>query len=148
MKKLTGLIVLACVSFFVSAQSADFLTEMLDTETVTFGHASYLCLVHAEPENDGLTYSAANARAVLMGIVSADVSYDEKIPLGKLCAMMAKIFDVKGGALYRASKGAPRYAFRQFQVDGIVSRDADSSQKVSGEEFLNMYTRCIRIYGE
>lgn len=148
MKKLIILTVLVCVSFFVSAQSADFLTEMLETDAVTFGHASYLCMVHTEPENDGLTYAAANARAVLMGIASADVSYDEKIPLGKLCAMLAKVFGVKGGALYRASKGMPRYAFRQFQVDGIVSRDADSSQKVSGEEFLNMYTRCIRVYGE
>lgn len=145
---------LLCGAVCLSAQSADFLSEMLDTETVNIGQASYLCVVHAEPESDSLSYPDAMVHAMNMNLLPSSAvsagkwNWDKKITLGRLCSMMAKTFGVKGGALFRASKGSPRYAFRQFQVDGVVSMTSDESASVSGEEMLNMYTRCVRIYGE
>lgn len=151
------LAVLAVFAAFSYAQVSDFLTEMIETEEVTFGQASYLCMVHKNPENEKFTYSEAMGHAIIEGVFpdsivskfsAIDPNIHTKIPLSNLCSMLAKVFEVRGGALFMLTKGTPRYAFRQFQVDGIVPLAADESLYVSGEEALNMYTRCIRIYGE
>lgn len=154
MKKLIVILAATLLSFSLQAEVSDFLSEMIDTETVTLGHASYLCVVHVEPERDSVSYSdavaiALNNELVPLSWLSINKSNsDRKISLARLCAMMAKTFGVKGGTMYRATKGSPHYAFKQFQVDGIVPMSADSSLSVSGNEMLNMYTRCLRVYGE
>ena len=50
--------------------------------------------------------------------------------------------------MYRITKGSPRYAFRQFQADGIMGADMDPSAFVSGEKALSIYTSCISKYSD
>lgn len=151
MKKLIVILVAALLSFSLHAQSTDFLSDMLDTERVTFGQASYLCVMHLLPNSEDMTYEVSYEKAGRYNVlprVKANTTSDNTITLATACFMFAKIFNIKGGALFKLTDGSPRYAFRQLQVDGIVPISADSGLSVSGEEFLNLYTRCLRKYGE
>ena len=48
--------------------------------------------------------------------------------------------------MFRLTKGSPRYAFKQFQADGILSRKQDPSDFVSGAKALSIYTSCVNKY--
>lgn len=151
MKKLIIILAAAMMSFSLHSQTTEFLSKMLETERVTFGQASYLCVVHLMPSSEAMTYQMSYEKAKRFGLLprgKLGMSSEKNITLASACFMLAKIFDIKGGALFQVTEGTPRYAFRQFQVDGIVPMSADSGLSVSGEEFLNLYTRCLRIYGE
>lgn len=151
MKKIIAIMATVFLSFSLQAQSKDFLSDMLDTERVTFGQASYLCVMHLLPNSEAMTYEVSYEKAEKFNVLpraKASTSFDKPITLATACFMLARIFNVKGGAMFQLTDGYPRYAFRQFQVDGIVPLSADSGLSVSGEEFLNLYTRCLRKYGE
>jgi len=86
---------------------------------------------------DDQFYLTQNFRADVNGAVT----------LQELSWLMAKLWDIKGGLMYRATKRSARYAFRQFKVDGILPATADPWKKASGSDVLNMYTACLRKYG-
>jgi hypothetical protein len=48
--------------------------------------------------------------------------------------------------MFRLTKGSPRYAFKQFQSDGILSRKQDPADFVSGAKVLSIYTSCVKKY--
>jgi len=50
--------------------------------------------------------------------------------------------------MYRLTKGSPRYAFKQFQADGILSSRQSPSDFVSGAKALSIYTSCVNKYSE
>ena len=49
--------------------------------------------------------------------------------------------------MYRITKGSPRYAFRQFQSDGIIDSTLEPNNLISGEKLLQIYTSCSSKYG-
>jgi hypothetical protein len=134
-------------SFSLSAQTADFVTEMLNTQYADYAQVSYLSAVCQGLVDEKTSYGEAFSVLKEHGQVPARADADSGVSLADLSFIMAELWPVRGGLMFRLSGGSPRYAFRQLKVDGIIPPDADPSEKVSGTDVLNMYTACENRYG-
>ena len=68
------------------------------------------------------------------------------IPLVDIAYIYSKLWPVKGGLMYRLTRGSPRYAFRQFQADGVLSAKSEPSDIVTGAKALSIFTATINKY--
>jgi len=138
------------VTFFFSlsvyAQSADFVTEILNTKAANYGQVCYLSAVYQGLVDEKATYP--EAVKALYDNNQLPYVVDPVIPvnLGNLSFILSKLWPIKGGLMFRITRGSPRYAFRQLKADRLIDADADPAKKVSGIEVLNLYTECQRKY--
>jgi hypothetical protein len=147
MKKLVIIAVAFLLSLSAYAQTADFVTEMLDTKTAAYGQVCYLSAVYQGFVDDAASYDDAVRALYINGQIPAIEDKTKAVDYEELARLMVRMWPVKGGLMFRLTKGSARYAFRQLKVDGIIPQDADPSKKVSGTEVLNMYTGCQKKYG-
>ena len=147
MKKMCILAAVFALCVTAYAQRADFVTELLAADKATYGEVCYLSAVHQGFVDENASYEAALRSLVQRGQVVPSIDVNGAVTLQELSRLMAKMWDIKGGLMYRATKRSARYAFRQFKVDGVLSATADPSEKASGSDVLNIYTACLRKYG-
>ena len=147
MKKMFIFMTVFCLAFFVSAQRASFITEMLEAEKATYGEVSYLSAVYQGFVNESASYDEALETLQREGQVRTTVNKDAPLSFRELSAIMAKLWNIKGGLMFRITKGSGWYSFRQFKIDGVISNDTNPSKKVSGIDVLNLYTACQQKYG-
>ena len=148
MKRIISIIFALFLAISAYAQSADVITDILETEEVTFGQVSYLTAVQMKVVDDSASYEDAVTALYEHGYIPVLEDYDVPVPAVDLAYLYSKLWEIKGGLMYRITKGAPRYAFRQFQSDGIIGTDMDPSNYVSGEKALSIYTSCINKYSD
>ena len=146
MKKTLLILIFLFAGISVYAQSADVITELLETKQATFGQVSYLAAVQMNLIDENDSYENAVQALVNEEIIPELEDSETPIPLIDIAYIYSKLWDIKGGLMYRLTKGSPRYAFRQFQTDGVISSDADPSWKISGAKALSIYTACINKY--
>ena len=148
MKKIVSLIFALFLVLSVYAQSADVITDILETEEITFGQVCYLTAVQMHVIDDSASYEESVTALYEKGYIPMLEEYTAPVPAVDLAYLYSRLWNIKGGLMYRLSKGAPRYAFRQFQADGILSMDMDPATFVSGEKALSIYTSCINKYSD
>ena len=134
-----------CVTAY--AQRADFVTRLIAADKATYGEVCYLSAVYQGFVGENASYEDALHALVQKGQANSRADVNGAVTLQELSWLMAKLWDIKGGLMYRATKQSARYTFRQFKVDGILPATADPSEKASGSDVLNMYTACLRTYG-
>ncbi|MGI5117652.1 hypothetical protein [Treponema sp. SP13] len=134
-----------CVTAY--AQRADFVTRLIAADKATYGEVCYLSAVYQGFVGENASYEDALHALVQKGQANSRADVNGAVTLQELSWLMAKLWDIKGGLMYRATKRSARYTFRQFKVDGILPATADPSKKASGSDVLNMYTACLRTYG-
>ena len=140
------LIVILLAGGLAFTQSADVITDLLESDKVSFGQVSYLAAVQMNLLDENESYENAVKVLVDNDIIPDGEEADTPIPLVDIAYIYSKLWDVKGGLMYRLTKGSPRYAFRQFQSDGIISSDADPAWLVSGAKALSIFTSCVNKY--
>lgn len=140
------LIVILLAGGVAFTQSADVITDLLESDKVSFGQVSYLAAVQMNLLDENDSYENAVKALVDNDIIPDGEEADMPIPLVDIAYIYSKLWDVKGGLMYRLTKGSPRYAFRQFQSDGIISSDADPAWLVSGAKALSIFTSCVNKY--
>ena len=140
------LIVILLAGGLAFTQSADVITDLLESDKVSFGQVSYLAAVQMNLLDENDSYENAVKALVDNDIIPDGEEADTPIPLVDIAYIYSKLWDVKGGLMYRLTKGSPRYAFRQFQSDGIISSDADPAWLVSGAKALSIFTSCVNKY--
>ena len=150
MKKYIAILFTMFLTFAIYAQSADVTTQILETDEVTFGQVCYLSAVQ-----QGLVYDEASFTDAINVLVENDqipesAVFEENnvIPLGNIAFILSEMFDIKGGIMYRLTKGSPRYAFKQLKSDGIIPSNASPTDTVSGIALFNMFTSCLNAYTE
>jgi len=148
MKKIIVLFLAVIFSSVVFAQSADVITELLETEKATYGEVCYLSAVQQKFLDDSASYEEAISVLRSEGQLAESVDADTPIKAIEAASLFASMWNIEGGLMYRMTKGAPRYAFKQFQSDGIISSVKDPSSYVSGTEILKMYTACVKKYSD
>ena len=131
-----------------SAQSADVITEILETEEVTFGQISYIVAVQMDLVGEKDSLEIAIEKLYEKGIIPAQEDPDAAIPAVDVAFIYSKLWKIKGGLMYRITKGSPRYAFKQFKSDGVINQDLDPGASLSGAEALSMYTACVNTYSD
>lgn len=144
MKKFISLFFVLLFSGLVFAQSADVITEILDTDKVTYGQVAYLSAVNQELIGEDASYQEAVAALIGEGQLKPNVQADVLINMEKLASLYMKMWPgkAKGGFMYRITK-APRYAFKQLKEDGLISQFSDPWDYVTGREALNILTACM-----
>lgn len=147
MKKMIIVSVVFLSVLAAHAQTADFVTEMLSAHGADYGQVSYLSAVYQDFVDETASYDEAFTALKNAGQLPYGVNKADTVNMAGLSYMMAELWPVKGGLMFRVTKGSPRYAFRQFKADGIIPVDADPSEKVSGTDVLTMYTACQNTYG-
>ena len=140
--------VLFCLLLGVSlyAQSADVITELLESNQATFGQVCYLAAVQQNLVDESSSYDNAVQVMFENGLIPNSEDALAPIPLVDIAYIYSRLWPIEGGLMYRLTKGSPRYAFRQLQSDGIISRKADPSDFVTGAKALSLYTSCVKKY--
>ena len=132
----------------IFAQSADVITEILNSEQATIGQAAYICAVEQNLVKDSSTYDDATAALISAGFLNEDASSTDLLTYGKTAYLFAKEWSVKGGVMYSLTNGAQRYAFKQLVADGVFSTESDPATVLSGSDFLSLYSVCLERYGD
>lgn len=148
MKKLLPLLILLFCTIGLHAQSSDVVTEIINSDKVTFGQVCYLSAVQQGFIEEDASYSDAINALYENGQIPKALYEDTVVPMVNLAFIYAQIWDIKGGLFYRLFRGAPRYAFKQMKADGIFDSSIDPDSIPSGRDALNLYTSCMLYYGK
>lgn len=147
MKKFLSILFTMFIVFSVHAQSADVITEILNTEQVTFGQVCYISAVEQGLIDEKDDYDKAIEILAANELIPEVMESFIPIPAGNVAFIMSEIWDIKGGLMYRITKGSPRYSFKQFKSDGVISPLVEPGDFMSGPELLEIYNVCSRVYG-
>ena len=148
MKKIITLVFALFLCLSVYAQSSDVISEILEAEEVSFGQVCYLSAVQMKFIDENASYENAIDALLENKIIPEKVDSDSIIPAINTVYILSRLWPVKGGLMFRLTKGAPRYAFKQFQSDGIIDSDLDPAGSLSGAQVLSIYTACLTQYGD
>lgn len=132
----------------VYSQTADFVTEILETPEARYGQVCYLTAVYLNlvPE----TASEADAANALFAknIVNNNVKIESPVNYAQAAGILSKIWKIKGSLMFTVTKGSPRYAFKQLRNDKVIPSKKDPSDIPSGTDLLNMFTAGNIAYGD
>ncbi len=146
MKKIVTLFITLFVTLSVYAQSADVITDILESEKATFGQICYLAAVQKNLISETDSYDAAVQSLFENKIIPDLEDSNAAIPLVDIAYIYSRLWPVSGGLMYRITGGSPRYAFKQFQADGILTSKQEPSDFVSGAKALSIFTSCVNQY--
>lgn len=148
MKKILSILFVLFIAGSVYAQSNEVITEVLKAEEVSFGQVCYLSAVY-----QGLVQEDASYEDSIKALYNAKqipaISYEtDSVAMVNLAFIYAQMWNIKGGIMYRATNGSPRYAFKQMKADGVIAEYIAPSHIVSGYEALSIFTACNFKYGK
>ena len=146
MKRILSVLFCLFVGMSVYAQSADVITGLLESDEATFGQVCYLAAVQENLINENDSFETAVQALYDNGIIPAVEDPEAPIPLVDIAYIYSRLWEINGGLMYRLTKGSPRYAFKQFQADGILSSKQEPSDIISGAKALSIYTSCVNKY--
>lgn len=148
MKKPLTVLIAMFFCFATYAQSADVITDILESDTATFGQICYLAAVQQNIVKETSSYEDAVQAMYENSLIPSVEDADAPIPAVDIAYIYSKLWPISGGLMYRLTKGSPRYAFKQFQADGIISTEMEPSKFVTGAKALSIYTSCINKYSD
>lgn len=147
MKKLSLSILFAIFTLIaVNAQSADAVTNILATDTVTWGQAAYFTVTARSDISNSISQEEALRMIISEGWAPENADVSKPINLEQISFMLAATWNITG-SLWLKLEPAPRFSFRQLKADGIINASYDPHRKCSGHEFLGLISRCIDTYG-
>ena len=101
MKKIVSVLFSLVLGFSLYAQSADVITELLESEEATFGQVSYLVAVQKELISESDSYDAAVQALYENGIIPNLEDAQAPIPLVDIAYMYSRLWNVEGGLIYK-----------------------------------------------
>lgn len=129
----------------VFSQTADSVTNVIETEEITYGQAAYYSTVVLGICKDTVPYNESLGILKEKGAIKIGINEYEKIPMKDLCKILYFTWDIKGSLMLSATK-SPRYILKQLKSDGIVPDNMYSDYVPTGHEFLNIITGCLDQY--
>lgn len=140
MKKLIFLCICVGFSFSAFSQSADVITELLQTKELTNEQTAYILATWQDDANSEKTYTQAFTLLQEEKFFSSSKEASSPITLAELSIVCMRIFDMKGGLLYTLFP-SERYAFRELKFLNILPQTANPSFNVSGKEAFNILSK-------
>ena len=130
-----------------TAQSADKVTQVLESEKVTYGQASYFIATAAEKIQETETEEDAVKVMKAIQFADQDIKASDYVTIEQLSWMLACTWKIEGGLMMKIFPG-PRYACRQLKADGILNDFDDPDSIPDGHRFFNILTDCMNVYAE
>lgn len=141
-----GLLVglLCLLGVYSWAQSADRITDILNSETITYGQASYLAASFLDLVSDSASGSESMDALVENGLIKAKHlgNEDDPIPLANFCNICCSAWYVVDSIGYSLFKN-PYYAWKEMKAFKYIPTNYTGEKHISGYEALNIVTRCI-----
>ena len=146
MKKSFPALALLMAAAAVSAQSAQKISQIVESPELSYGQAAYIALSYSDAEtmdesaDDTQAFEAAFQRKWIKNgaVVQAAIRLDE------LCALYVSAAGIKGGVLCGLIKNSPRYSFRELKALGLLDQYADPAMKIDGQNALNLFNACVQ----
>ncbi|MCR5290840.1 MAG: hypothetical protein K6E51_12680 [Treponema sp.] len=130
------------------AQSAEFMSQLLESKRVTYGQACYFTALYKGSIPESVSQQEAFDFINKTGYVYKDsVTADDFVTMADLSYLIVKAFNVKGGIMYSLFP-SPRYALRLLESDGLVAQFTDPQGKIKGDDFIALFIRCLEYYDE
>jgi len=148
MKKIFIIISFLFSALTVYAQSAEVVTDILDSEKVTIGQVCYLSAVSQGLADENASFEDAVLALAGQGQLSEIADASKPATAAQVSAVYAKMFGIKGGLFYMITGGSPRYAFKHFKSQGLIPQNTDPSKILSGRDALSLFTKINMRYGE
>lgn len=144
MKKVFLLLSALLLSTAAFAQSAEKITDILDTDTATFGQISYIAATYCGYITDDQSYEDAFNALAERGQVSASVKASDPASLKNVSYIFALATNLKGGVWY-SIKPSGRYAMKELKALGLIPETTDPSRKISGRNALDLFSNCVAL---
>lgn len=148
MKRIFTILLVLFVGGVVFAQSADVVTDILQSDEATYGQVCYLSAIHQGLIPEDASYEAAVDALLARGQIPENVGAYDSVFMANLAFIYVQIWpNIKGGLMFSLTNGSPRYAFKKLKSDGVISETTDPNEIVSGAQALNILTACMMEYG-
>lgn len=145
MKKSLLSLVFVLFSAGIFAQSAEKVTEIINSEQATYGQAAYLTCMALDLVKQNATEKNALEVLKVSGVIEEGVEISDTLTMKNLAWICANAWDVKGSLMFKIARN-PRYAFKQMRSDDVIPYGTDPSKIPSGHDLLNVVTDCIANY--
>ena len=138
-------LLIAAAAFGQAAEKVD---KILETEKATFGQAAYLIQTALNDGSDGLDFETAFDRfkSEHENLIRDSVTSEDVIPIKTYAFLLMKVFDIKGGMMYRIYP-CPRYAYRDLQYLGVIQDKKNPDAVMSGASLLQILGRIDTVQG-
>lgn len=135
--------ILFCLAAF--SQSADKVSQLIQSQKATYGQVSYLSAVSLGLAQNDSTETEAIDLLRRAGILSNDIPAQKEINYENTAWILVNTFKANG-SLWLKMFPSPRYAFKLLKAQGIISSAADPHQIPTGRDILNMFTDGMSFY--
>ncbi len=140
---------LSILSMCSWAQSADRITEILNSETVTYGQISYLAASYLGLVSDDAGNEEAIDALISNNIVKAKHmgEAESAVPLANFCNICCGAWYIVDSINYSIFK-TPYYAWKEMKALKYIPSNYTRGKTISGSDALNIITRCIEHHEE
>jgi len=147
MRKFVILLFIMLISVGVYAQSADVITQILETEKVSYGQVCYLSAVRQNLISEDDSFDDALAALEEKNQLNTIISSEYEANVQDIANIFMQIWpEVKGGLLYRLTHSS-RYAFKHLKALRIIPDSYYPDSSINGLQLLNMLTSCMNTFG-
>ena len=146
MKKCFTALIFAAAALAVHAQSAQKISQIVESPELTYAQAAYIALSYSDGETmeESASDTEAFEAAVQRKWIKNGAVDQAAIRLDDLCALYVSAVGIKGGVLCGLLKNSPRYSFRELKALGLLDRNADPAMKIDGQNALNLFNACVQ----
>lgn len=148
MKKFFPALALLMAAAAVSAQSAQKISQIVESPELSYGQAAYMALSYSEMGGGIIEESSSDSDALEAAVqknwIKKGSAADSPIRLDELSALYLSAVGIKGGVLCGLTKNSPRYSFRELKALGLLDKNADPAMKIDGQNALNLFNACVQ----
>ena len=143
MKKFFPALALLMAAAAVSAQSAQKISQIVESPELSYGQAAYIALSYSDAEtmDESADETEAFEAAVQKKWIKNGAVVQAAIRLDELSALYVSAVGIKGCGLI---KNSPRYSFRELKALGLIDQYADPAMKIDGQNALNLFNACVQ----
>jgi outer membrane protein OmpA-like peptidoglycan-associated protein len=151
-KGVFSLFIFLIMQGFLSAQVAEEIEKLLETEAINYEQAARFVLQAADMGDENGLYQVfgpgeAFRFAEERRWLPQNAAQDAVARLDGVSFLIMRSFDVKGGLFYSLFK-TPHYAYREMLYQEVIQGKADPGMAVSGDMLLFMINRFLSLQEE
>ena len=141
------LLIFALSSLSLYAQSNDQIDRLLQEEKTTINTASFLILTSAGIIDENSNTASAVKYINNKNWYKKGIKGDKVLTAGDASYLFMKAFNINGGIMYKIAP-SPRYALREMKYLDILDRKTETSEIMSGEDFLIFLSEALSLEEE
>ncbi|MEX2442298.1 MAG: hypothetical protein WD492_01745 [Alkalispirochaeta sp.] len=126
-----------------TAQSNEFVDEVLAQDRITYGNAAYLLLVGSGDLDESASLSYARDRFE-SGPAALGRGVNESVTLGEYSLLAMNAFGITGGMMYTLVP-SPRYAARELAFRQVIQGRAYPRMDLSGQRAMRLIGRVLTL---